>query len=231
MQEQDSMALDVLRRRISELEETLSRQSRIQDALRGTRFSSGVPFFDLLSLELAQATGADIAFVGALSGDQKSVRTLGLCADGKTAPAFEYALAGTPCADVVGKDVCSFPMGITSLYPKDILLQEMKIEGYCGVPLFDTRKRAIGLIVLLTRRPFAATERAEALLRTSAARASAELERSQAEAKLRNIFDSNMVGIVFWNSQGEGTEVNDAFLRTTGYTREDLESLRIPWGQ
>src|SRR6185295_5481542 len=143
MAESDPSAVDALRNRIAELEESQSRQSRIQDTLRGTRFSPGVSFFDLLSLELAHASGADFAFVGALSPDQRHVRTLGLCADGKVAPGFEYALDGTPCADVVGKDVCSFPKGITALYPRDLLLQEMGIEGYSGVPLFDTNKRAI----------------------------------------------------------------------------------------
>src|SRR5579859_938120 len=225
----EASATDALRKRIAELEETLARQSRIQDVLRGTRFSPGISFFDLMCLEVAHASGADIALVGALSTDQRHVRTLGLCVDGKPAPGFEYALEGTPCDDVVGKDVCTFPRGITSLYPKDTLLQDMKIEGYCGVPLFDTRKRAIGLIALLSRQPFPGTERAEALLRTAAARASAELERSQAESRLRNIFSSNMVGIVFWDSKGEVTEVNDAFLHTTGYSREDLEAGRVPW--
>jgi two-component system response regulator HydG len=225
----DPAVLDALRRRIAELEESQARQSRVQDTLRGIRFSPGVSFLDLLSLELAQASGADYAFVGTLLPDQRHVRTVGLCADGRVAPGFEYALDGTPCDDVVGKDVCSYPSGITSLYPKDTLLQEMGIEGYCGVPLFDTTKRAIGLIVLLTKRPFQETARAESLLRVAAVRAAAELERSRAEARLRSIFESNMVGIVFWNSEGEITEANDSFLLAVRYTREDLESGKLRW--
>ena len=109
MSNPDPAAFDAFRKRIAELEESLSRQSRVQDTLRGTRFSPGISFFDLMSLELAHAAGADFAFVGALLPDQRRVRTLGLCAGGKIAPGFEYALDGTPCADVVGKDVCSFP--------------------------------------------------------------------------------------------------------------------------
>jgi len=229
MPDPDLLPVDALRRRIAELEETLARQSRIQDFLRGTRFQPGLSFFDHLSMELAHASGADIAFVGRLLPGGRSVRTEGLCIDGKIAPGFEYALADTPCEDVVGKDFCGIPAGVIATYPRDLLLQEMGIEGYCGVPLFDTRRRALGLIVLLTKRPFQNLERASALLRTAASRASAELERSLADARLRSVSDSGMVGIVFWNSNGDITEANDAFLQSTGYTREDLEACRVLW--
>jgi PAS domain S-box-containing protein len=224
-----SSVIDSLRRRIVQLEEAQARQARIQDALRGTRFSPSSSFFDLLSLEMAQACDADCAFVGALLPDQRRVRTVGLCAEGKIAPAFEYGLEGTPCDNVVGKDVCSYPTGITAQFPQDLLLQQMGIDGYAGVPLFDASKRAIGLLVVLSRKPLRDTARVESLLRLAAVRASAELERSHAEARLRSVFDSNMVGIVFWNMAGDITDANDAFLQTVRYTRRDLEEGKIRW--
>ena len=225
----DPASFDALRKRIAELEESLERQTRIQDALRGTRYSPGISFYDLLSLELAHASGAEIGFVGALLPGQRKVRTLGLCVDGKITPGFEYDLEGTPCDDVVGKDVCSYPKGITEQVPQDLLLQQMGIEGYCGLPLFDTNHRAIGLIVLLTRKPIADTARFESLLRVAASRTSAEMERSHAETRLRHVFESNMVGIVFWNSAGGITDANDAFLQTVRYTRHDLDDGKLRW--
>jgi PAS domain S-box-containing protein len=35
--------------------------------------------------------------------------------------------------------------------------------------------------------------------------------------------------VVFWNTQGEITQGNDAFLKIVGYTREDLEAGKINW--
>jgi PAS domain S-box-containing protein len=107
----------------------------------------------------------------------------------------------------------------------------MGIEGYCGIPLFDTHRRAIGLIVLLTRKPMADIAKAEALLRMAAARSSAEMERSHAEARLRCVFDSNMVGIVFWNSAGEISDANDTFLQMVRCSREDLDAGKIRWDE
>src|SRR5262245_20373806 len=81
----DSTRVDALRRRIAELEEMLARESRVQDALRGSRLSSGISFFDLSCLELAYAAGADIALIGTLLPDQQTVKTIGLCVDGAIA--------------------------------------------------------------------------------------------------------------------------------------------------
>jgi len=52
---------------------------------------------------------------------------------------------------------------------------------------------------------------------------------SQNERRLRRIVDSNMVGILFWQADGQVTEANDAFLSLTGYTRQDLVQGRINW--
>src|SRR5206468_2775137 len=52
---------------------------------------------------------------------------------------------------------------------------------------------------------------------------------SQNERRLRRIVDSNMVGILFWQADGQVTDANDAFLTLTGYTRQDLVQGRINW--
>ncbi len=54
-----------------------------------------------------------------------------------------------------------------------------------------------------------------------------DAERSQ--ARLRRLVDSNAQAVFFWNTKGEITDGNDAFLKITGYTRADLEARRINW--
>jgi PAS domain S-box-containing protein len=61
-----------------------------------------------------------------------------------------------------------------------------------------------------------------------------ELRRSQAaqrvsDARLRRLFDANVVGIVIANNAGAILEANDAFLGMLGYTREELESGLVDW--
>jgi PAS domain S-box-containing protein len=50
------------------------------------------------------------------------------------------------------------------------------------------------------------------------------------EERFRRLFDSNMIGIAFWNVDGFITEANDAYLRLAGYTREEFTKLgKINW--
>jgi two-component system, cell cycle sensor histidine kinase and response regulator CckA len=49
------------------------------------------------------------------------------------------------------------------------------------------------------------------------------------EARFRGIFESDMVGIVFWGANGEIDDANDTFLEMVGYTRVDLNEGRIDW--
>jgi PAS domain S-box-containing protein len=49
------------------------------------------------------------------------------------------------------------------------------------------------------------------------------------EGRIRRLIDSDVQGVMFWNSKGEITAGNDAFLRMVGYTREDLEAGRVGW--
>ena len=54
-------------------------------------------------------------------------------------------------------------------------------------------------------------------------------EQKRTEARFRRLVDSNVQGVFFWNTNGETTGANDAFLRMVGYTREDLDAGRIRW--
>ncbi len=53
--------------------------------------------------------------------------------------------------------------------------------------------------------------------------------RKRTEGRFRRLVDSNAQGVMFWNTKGEITGANDAFLRIVGYTREDQEAGRIGW--
>ncbi|HEY9065662.1 MAG TPA: ATP-binding protein, partial [Burkholderiaceae bacterium] len=60
----------------------------------------------------------------------------------------------------------------------------------------------------------------------------ADLERSDAalrsgQARLRQMIDSNLAGIVFFDLEGQAIEANDAYLRIVGYDRADLREGRI----
>jgi PAS domain S-box-containing protein len=170
--------------------DALSRQRRLEEVLlqtaQGVSATTGDTFFRSLVEYLSRALQADYAFVGELAGPEGSmVRTTAVCVDGQIVPNFEYALAGTPCADVIQNGVCSYAGRVQSLFPEDLLLVEMGVEGYAGTPLFDVAGAAVGLMVVLFRRPVQDLPLVEATLKVFAARAAAELDRERAIAALR----------------------------------------------
>ncbi|HEY9873772.1 MAG TPA: PAS domain S-box protein [Candidatus Obscuribacterales bacterium] len=75
-----------------------------------------------------------------------------------------------------------------------------------------------GLMINITPRKQAETEREKALVALR-----------ESEAKFRRVAESNMIGIVFWDIEGNFTDANDAFLDMVGYTREDLLLGKLRW--
>lgn len=59
-------------------------------------------------------------------------------------------------------------------------------------------------------------QRADAALRVS-------------ESRHRRLVESNIIGVMIAHTDGRITEANDLFLRTVGFTREDLEAGRVRW--
>jgi len=57
----------------------------------------------------------------------------------------------------------------------------------------------------------------------------AEETLKESEARFRTIFESGVIGTLFWDASGEITDANDAFLDIVGYSREDLLSGELKW--
>ena len=51
----------------------------------------------------------------------------------------------------------------------------------------------------------------------------------QSEQRLRKFYDSGLVGVIYWNMDGQITDANDKFLEMVGYTRDDLTTGLIDW--
>ncbi|MFW9261940.1 PAS domain S-box protein [Nostoc sp. CALU 546] len=58
----------------------------------------------------------------------------------------------------------------------------------------------------------------------------AEKSLRESEARFRRLFESNLIGVAFWNVHGFVIDANDAFLQLAGYTRDEFATLgRINW--
>ena len=189
----------------------------------------GRAFFESMAVQLADALDADYVLIGELQeGEKESIRTISVVVDGELADRFDYDLAGTPCENVVGKAVCSYASSVADLFPEDLLLRQMSVEGYVGVPLFDSLGSALGVIVALYRHPLTETEFAESILQIFAARTGSEIERLRAEEALRRseeqtrlLLESTAEAVYGLDLDGNCTFCNPACLQLLGYGRGD----------
>src|SRR6266404_5730802 len=98
--------------------------------------------------------------------------------------------------------------------------------------LEQSKTRLIGSAVVIVA-GFAgaalALARLEARRRRKATEENVQLhsDLEERDKKIRRLFDADIIGIIIWNLEGRILEANDAFLRMTGYDREDLASGRV----
>ncbi len=171
------------------MHEDVTEKKRIEDAIRliasGVSAATGEHFFRQMVQSLARLFDADYAFIGVLDErDTQRVNTLAVFAHGEIAADISYALAGTPCANVMGQTTCAYPRGVQQLFPQDRLLAEMGVEGYIGTPLFDADGQALGIMALLDGKPLESTDQLREIMEIFAARAGAELQRLRAEMQM-----------------------------------------------
>jgi PAS domain S-box-containing protein len=60
-------------------------------------------------------------------------------------------------------------------------------------------------------------------------RVRAETVSRQNEARLKQLVELNLLGVMFWDVDGTVLDANDAFLDVVGYSREDLLAGRVNW--
>ncbi len=150
------------------------------------RADSSENFFTSMACQLAQCLEADSTLIGELiDGENREVKTLGVCYEGTILDNFTYDLAGTPSEEIMEQGACSYFGGATQLFPTDPLLKRTKVEGLAGTPLRNSQGRVNGVMLAAYRRPLADAKLADMILQLFSTRTAAEIERKRTEEALR----------------------------------------------
>lgn len=203
-----------------------------------TTFQSmtGTELFDSICQHLVESLDVDYAFIGEVSGNREKVHVLSAYGEDRIMEPFTYDLADTPCEDVAGQRTCHFVSGVQDLYPKDILLKQMNVEGYIGIPLFSSSNKPLGIAVLLKKSALQNVNKCEQYLKIYSDRVAAEIERIHAESELRarehelRSINEHISEGIYRSTPNDGlVYVNDAFASMFGYgTPEELLDIDAP---
>jgi signal transduction histidine kinase len=147
----------------------------------------GAEFFSMLAHQLAGVLEAKCVYVGEFVEDKSNrVRTLAAFVEGDRPAAFEFPLAGSPDAEVTSGSPCVYPSAVREMFPGDLVLHDLEAEAWVGFPLNNPEGQARGLIAAIYRQPLQLEVHfVESMLMIFAPRASAELNRKQADDALR----------------------------------------------
>ena len=159
----------------------------LEKLITGTSSVTGEAFFPVFVQNVAEALEVSYGLITELVGDQ--LRTLGFWANGALQPSISYHAVHTPCEYCLRDGEFYCESLIQECFPEDLDLVTMQAEGYLGVVLKDNAGNAIGNLCILDTNPISEDKRLEAIaiLKIFAARASAELQRKQADEKLQQL--------------------------------------------
>ncbi|OYW30972.1 MAG: hypothetical protein B7Z47_02525 [Chthoniobacter sp. 12-60-6] len=167
-----------------------SAQKRMQTALvnvaAAVSASTGRQFFERLARNMAQALGAQASFVAQFLPDEPlTARTITAVVDGQLTDNFDYIIEGTPCESFITSDTCMISAHVADQFPRSPSLAALGAQGYVGRRLDSSTGKLLGLIFVLFRAPLQEPDFVVAMLQIFAARAAAELERQETDARVR----------------------------------------------
>ncbi len=169
----------------------LRERKRNENALRliveGTAAKTGGAFFRSCVRYLAQALEVRCAIVTEALGDERTqARPLAAWAGDGFLELGDYAVADSPCEDVVLRgEARLYEERLQDLYPKNATLEALGTQSYHGLPLTDQAGAVVGHLAVLDDAPLTDDPGREAILEIFAARAGAELLRQRTEERLR----------------------------------------------
>jgi len=141
-------------------------------------------FLGSMVQNLTIAYGVQFAFIGQLLADKRQVQVRAVWAGNELAENFIYDLQGTPCQDVLNLEMELIAKDAWRLYPDDVMLKDMGVESYYGVPLIASDDRLLGLIVVMDVKSMEMQPWIKSVLAMFGARVAAEMERQDDQEEL-----------------------------------------------
>ena len=136
-------------------------------------------------------------------------------------PAFER-LTGLVASDIIGRTVSEVLPGIEQVW-----IEHFGRVAQTGVSdHFSSYSQALQRHYDVTAYP-AGPGRFAVMFVDITARTQAEQALRSSTLRLRRFYESGMLGVLYWNTDGIITDANDKFLEMIGYSREELG--RIDW--
>ncbi|HEY4318785.1 MAG TPA: EAL domain-containing protein [Herbaspirillum sp.] len=178
--------------------------------------SNTMEFFQQLALTMADALGAQAAFVGRVLPDQPlTMRAIAATLHGSLLENFDYSIDGPSCETLLRDHELEITDGFAHANPHSPLLVLLDAKAFAGRLLLNSAGEMVGMLFVAFSKPIRQSDFMLSTMRIFAARAAAELERRDADARIReqaSLLDKAQDAIIvrgidhrihFWNKSAE----------------------------
>lgn len=159
---------------------------------------TGQAFFTQLALNLARLLNKKYVFIGlkTMVDGVPCIRTKAAAIDGVLVENLTIKLADTPSQKVLERGVYSVSRQVALEYPTHTLLKDLGVQSYLGIAITDQEKRPVGVIGVLDTKPMEQISQIQQVVNIFVARAGTELQRVEAEHRIRKIaFEDYLTGL------------------------------------
>ncbi len=186
-------------------------------------------FFSALAHFLSGALDMPYVQIDRLTGENLMARTMAAHGSSRVDRNFTYLLHSTPCGSLSGNEIAYLPSRARHSFPRDPVLGALHVESYIGIMIRSHDGKPLGLISVMSGAPLegnAIATRAFAtkVLAPVAIRVAAELQRLIADDDFRMLslaLEQSPETVLVTNHLAQIEFVNDAFVKRTGYSREE----------
>lgn len=141
----------------------------------------GKQYYESICKYVVDNFDIDYAFIGTLNqfSDQLEVQA-GWALD-KPFELVTFDLEGTPCKNVLSKNIAVYDEGIQKAFPKNKLLKQIQAQAYMGITLYNRDREPLGVFAVLSKNKFSETEHLQQLLKLFVESIGAEVQRHKSE--------------------------------------------------
>lgn len=158
------------------LQNVIDSEQAIHLLAQNLRTAHELQFIDNLATLLSKLLGADhVLFAEVFDDMPDQAHIVSFFSQGALQQPVTYDLRGSPCEQVLDRDICHFSDDVCTFFPQDVMLRELGAVSYVGVPMLTVESQKVGLLAVLNDTPTNYPPAVLDVLQIAASQAAAEL--------------------------------------------------------